>query len=118
MLKISAHGKSVFAQMANNKSAEALIKKLKDGPIKVAMEDYGNMEKVGPLGFILPKTDESITTTYGDIILYQGHNLVIYYDTNQWTFTKLGHIQNVTQTEIKEFLTKGDVEVELSLADN
>lgn len=79
------------------------------------MSDYANFEKVGPLGFSLPRNDKSITTTPGDIILYQGNQITIYYDTNSWNFTKLGKIENVTQEELKEILGNGDVTVTFSL---
>lgn len=115
MLRITIHAKSIYAQFMNNPSADAFKEKLRSGPVKVSMEDYGNFEKVGPLGFNLPRTDERITTQYGDVILYQGDKITIYYDTNTWTFTKLGHIQNITQNQIKKFLTNGDVDVEFSL---
>ena len=79
------------------------------------MSDYANFEKVGPLGFSLPRNDKSITTTPGDIILYQGNQITIYYDTNTWNFTKLGKIENLTQKELKEILGNGDVTVTFSL---
>ena len=79
------------------------------------MSDYANFEKVGPLGFSLPRNDKSITTTPGDIILYQGNQITIYYDTNTWNFTKLGKIEDVTQKELKEILGNGDVTVTFSL---
>ncbi len=65
------------------------------------MHDYGNFEKVGPLGTDLPRNDEQITTEPGDLILYQGNSFVIYYDTNSWNFTRIGKINNATQAGIK-----------------
>ena len=73
------------------------------------------MEKVGTLGISLPRNDRQTTTGLGDLILYQGHNFVIYYDTNSWNFTRLGKIDNVSQTELKAALGEGDVRVTLSL---
>lgn len=90
------------------------LKKLKDGDIIVAMHDYGNFEKVGSLGFTLPRNDISITTTPGDVILYQENQITIYYDENTWNLTKLGHI-DITQSELKTILCDGDVEVVFSL---
>lgn len=88
-----------------------------EGPISVHMSDYGNMEKVGHLGFSLPRTDKSITTSPGDLILYQGNSFVIYYDTNSWNFTRLGKVDGVsTRTEMLDMLGgKGDIVVTLSL---
>ena len=82
------------------------------------MNDYGNMEKVGSLGQNFPRNDESITTEVGDIILYQGNSLVIYYAPNSWSFTRLGKINNISQKELKDILGKGDVTVTLSLPNN
>ena len=60
--------------------------------------------------------DEPIDTEPGDIILYQGHNLCIYYDKNSWTFTRIGKIENLSQSELKEFLNAGGGSVEVKLA--
>jgi hypothetical protein len=79
------------------------------------MHDYGNMEKIGGLGKSLPSNDERITTKSGDLILYQGNALVIYYAPNTWTFTRLGTINDVTQEELKLALGSGDVTVTFSL---
>ena len=73
------------------------------------------MKKVGSLWFNLERNDKQITTEPGDIILYQGNQFVIYYDTNSWNFTKLGHIDNINQEELKQILGKDNVTVILSL---
>ena len=79
------------------------------------MSDYGNMEKMGPLGKALPTNDEEITTKAGDLILYQGNSLVIYYDENSWNFTRLGKIEGVTGEELLDAFGDGDVTVTFSL---
>ncbi len=60
------------------------------------------------------KNDEKITTVPGDIILYQGNKITIYYAENTWDFTKLGHINNITQEELKAILGDGNITVTLS----
>ena len=75
------------------------------------MSDYGNFEKIGALGTTLPRNDTQITTSAGDIILYQGNQITIYYDKNSWNFTLLGKIDGVTQAELKTILGKGNVTV-------
>ena len=103
-------GKSeLTATLVDNSSAIAFYELLKKGPLIVDMHDYGNFEKVGPLGTTLPRNDTQITTTAGDIILYQGNQITIYYDTNSWNFTRLGKVDGVTQAELKKILGKGDV---------
>lgn len=108
---------SFTVTLEDNASTQAWVKKLMEGPISVHMSDYGNMEKVGHLGFSLPRTDKSITTSPGDLILYQGNSFVIYYDTNSWNFTRLGKVDGVsTRTEMLDMLGgKGDIVVTLSL---
>ena len=100
---------TLTATLADNSSARAFYELLEKGPITIKMHDYGNFEKVGPLGASLPRNDTQITTTAGDIILYQGNQITIYYDTNSWSFTRLGKIDGVTKTELKRILSKGDV---------
>ena len=97
------------ATLADNSSAIAFYKLLEKGPVTIKMNDYGNFEKVGPLGVTLPRNDTQITTTAGDIILYQGNQVTIYYDKNSWNFTRLGKVDEVTQTELKKILGKGNV---------
>ena len=108
-------GKTFTATLVDNSSTQALKEQLAKGNITVEMEDYANMEKVGSLGIRLPRNDKQTTTGPGDIILYQGHNLVIYYDTNSWSFTRLGKINNASQADLKAALGRGDVTVSLSL---
>ena len=97
------------ATLADNSSALAFYELLKKGPLTVDMHDYGSFEKVGSLGTTLPRNDTQITTAAGDIILYQGNQITIYYDTNGWNFTRLGKVDGATQAELKKILGKGDV---------
>ena len=111
------------ATLVDNSSATAFYELLKKGPVTIKMTDYGNFEKVGPLGTKLPRNDTQITTQAGDIILYQGNQITIYYDTNSWNFTRLGKVVStlrqssgtasstttITQAELKKILGKGDV---------
>lgn len=115
-IKLTVEGGQTFtATLVDNSSTQALLEQLTKGDITVEMEDYANMEKVGSLGIRLPRNDRQTTTGPGDLILYQGHNFVIYYDTNSWNFTRLGKIDNATQAELKAAMGKGDVRVTLSL---
>ncbi len=116
-MRITVGDRVLTAVLADNSSAEALKEILMAGPLTIDMSDHGNMEKVGPIGQSLPTNDEQITTGPGDIILYMGDSLVIYYDTNSWNFTRLGKIQDVTQAELKEILGGGNVTVTLSLGE-
>lgn len=115
LINLAVNGTTLTAELADNSSAQALRELLAEGPLTVSMSDYGNMEKVGPLGTDLPTNNEQITTQAGDLILYQGNALVIYYAPNSWNFTRLGRIKDMTAEELKELLGSGDVEVTLSL---
>ena len=117
-IDIEVGGQIRTATMSNNRSAEAFLELLAQGPLTVGMSDYGSFEKVGSLGTDLPRSDESITTTPGDIILYLGNNITIYYAINSLTFTLLGHIDGATSENMREFLGDGDPTVTFSLHDN
>lgn len=109
-------GNTVFtASLTDNSSVQALKELLAKGPLTIDMSDYGDMEKVGPIGTELPRNDEQISTEPGDIILYQGNSLVIYYDVNDWNFTRIGKINDVTQEELKKTLGEDNVTVTFSL---
>lgn len=116
-LKIEANGKNLIANFEDNSSAEAFIQKLEEGPLTVELEDYANFEKVGELPFSLERNDTQITTQPGDVILYQGNMITIYYDTNSWNFTKLAKIPDVNKDDLLEVLGNGDVTVTFSLTE-
>lgn len=102
-------------ELENNSSAEAFREKLKENDLVINASDYGNFEKVGELGFSLPTNDKEIITKPGDLILYQGDKITLYYDTNTWNFTKLGKIINVSAEELKEVLGNGNVELTFTI---
>lgn len=102
----------------NNSSAEAFAALLAEGDITVDMRDYGGFEKVGSLGTSLVTNDKRITTEPGDVILYQGNQITIYYDVNTWSFTRLGRVQDLTADELREVLGDGDPTVIFSLSRN
>lgn len=116
-IKLIIGSNELTATLENNSSSQALINKLKEGNITIQMSDYAGMEKVGTLEFDLPQNNKNIKTEAGDLILYQGNNFVIYYDNNNWSLTKLGKIDNISQKELINILGEGNVIVTLSLID-
>ncbi|MDE6589884.1 MAG: hypothetical protein K2K53_05990, partial [Oscillospiraceae bacterium] len=112
-ITLSFNGCTYTATLADNPSAKAFAVLLKGGPLTVSTRDYGNFEKVGSLGTELPRTDEQITTAPGDIILYQGNQITVYYAQNTWNFTRLGRIDE--PTGLREALGGGDVEITFQL---
>lgn len=117
MIYAHVNGKVLKILAAENSSADAFLDLLKAGDVTVDMHDYGSFEKVGSLGTSLPRNDEQITTEPGDVILYQGDQITIYYDVNSWNFTRLGKVQDLSQAELKEILGDGNVTITFSLRD-
>lgn len=114
-MKLIIGDTTLTATLTDNSSAQALVEKLKEGDITLTLHDYASFEKVGDLGFSLPRNDIQITTKAGDLILYQGNQFVLYYDTNSWSLTKLGRIDNMSEKELKSLLGSGDVTITLSM---
>lgn len=112
-LKITVGEYELLAAFADNPSAEEFKSLLAQGPITVQMDDYGGFEKVGPLGTTLTRSDKQITTQPGDVILYQGNQITIYYGTNSWNFTRLARIDDPTDLQAK--LGDGTVSITFSL---
>ena len=102
-------GEEYPVEWEENESVEALKELC---PLTVKMSMYGGFEQVGSLGESLPRNDEQITTGYGDIVLYSGNQIVVFYGSNSWAYTRLGHI-DMTQEELTELLGNGDVEITL-----
>lgn len=114
MLKITVGDQELLATFADNSSAEAFRDLLAQGPVTISMDDYGGFEKVGSLGTTLTRNDTRITTQPGDVILYQGNQITIYYGTNTWNYTRLAKINDSTDLQAK--LGTGTVQVTFSLA--
>ncbi len=112
----SSGNHTIAATLADNSSAKAFAELLSNGPVTIDMQDYGNFEKVGDLPSSLPRNDTSVITEPGDIILYQGNKITIYYNTNSWSFTRLGKVEGVTPAELKKILGKGNVTAVFKLA--
>lgn len=112
-LKITVGEYEFLANWEDNSSAQAFRELLEQGPLTVEMSDYGGFEKVGLLGSTLERNDVQITTEPGDVILYQGNQITIYYGTNTWSFTKLAKIQD--PSDLQQKLGQGTVEVTFSL---
>ncbi len=115
ILQITAGDTRLEAVPEDNRSAEELRELLSEGDLTVEMEDYGGFEKVGPLGTALTRCDELITAEPGDVILYQGNQITIYYGTNSWNFTRLARIKD--PSGLKEVLGEGTIPVTFSLAE-
>ena len=115
-ITLTCNGRQAKATMVANKASEELKALLENGSIYVSMSDYGGFEKVGPLPQNFSRNDRPTTTSAGDIVLYQGNQLVIFYGSNSWNYTPLGRINGMNASEIKAFLGTGSITLEISLA--
>ena len=115
-LYLTIGGVTKSATLVSNSSTEALVAQLQKGDITYEAHDYGDFEKVGALGYTFPQNNEQINTEPGDLILYQGSNLCIYYDTNSWNFTRIGKLDNMTQADIKAWVKAGGGNVNVTLS--
>lgn len=113
---VTVGGTTFTANFADNTGAQALKELLAQGPVTIDMRDYGGFEKVGNLGQNLPTSNSQTTTQEGDIVLYQGNQIVIFYGSNSWSYTRLGKIDDLTGW--REALGSGDVSVTFSLAES
>ena len=98
----------------DNASVEALKALAAEG-LTVEMSMYGGFEQVGSIGQSLPRDDAQTTTTSGDIVLYSGNQLVVFYGSNSWAYTRLGRITDQTPAQMKALLGNGDVTITLSI---
>lgn len=114
-ITITVNGHILTATLADNESAENLKAYLAQEDLTVNLRDYGGFEKIGPIGIDLPTNNENITTNAGDFVLYSGNSLVIFYGSNNWSYTRLGRIDDTSAQELKEILGSGNVTVTLSL---
>jgi hypothetical protein len=114
-VKVKINDEVFDVKLENNSATQELIKELKKGNVTVNASEYGGFEKVGDLGFSLPANDENVETNPGDIVLYQGDKVSLFYGSHSWSYTKLGKIDNVDSNKLKEVLGSGDVTLEFSL---
>ena len=115
LVKVKINDEVFDVKLENNSATQELVKELKKGNVTVNASEYGGFEKVGELGFSLPTNDENIGTNPGDIVLYQGDKISLFYGSHSWSYTKLGKIDNVDSNKLKEVLGSGNVILEFSL---
>ena len=101
----------------DNDSVSALKEIASGGSITIGMSMYGGFEQVGAIGQDLPRSDRQTTTSAGDIVLYSGNQIVVFYGSNSWSYTRLGHIEGKTQEELTGMLGTADVTVTIDNAE-
>lgn len=112
---LTTGGRSATATLADTDAAHTLAATLAQGPVTINMTDYGGFEKVGALPRSFPASDTRITTVPGDIMLYQGNQMVIFYGSNTWSYTRLGCLDGATAESVRAFLGTGAISLTISL---
>ena len=110
MLKID--DTEIAVRWEDNESVEALEDLIREAPLTINMSMYGGFEQVGSLGTSLPRNDVQTTTEAGDIVLYSGNQIVVFYGSNSWAYTRLGHVE-LSASEMSDLLSHGDVTITL-----
>ena len=117
MLKMMIGDTEVSVDWENNESAEALKDLCAEEPLVIQMSMYGGFEQVGSIGTRLPSDDEQTSTSAGDIVLYSSNQIVVFYGSNSWAYTRLGHITDQDAAGMTDLLGNGDVTITISLED-
>lgn len=114
-LNVEVNGTIFAATLEDNAAVDAFVEMMREAPVVIEMNDYSGFEKVGPLGTSLPASNSQATTQAGDIVLYNSNQIVIFYGSNSWSYTRLGHIDDLTGWA--DALGSGNVSVTFSLAE-
>ena len=114
-LTLKIAGEKVSVEWKKNESVDTLKKLAFDKPMVIKMSMYEDFEQVGDIGRSIPSDDKNTTTKPGDIVLYTGSSIVIFYGSNTWDYTRLGKITGRTKEQLADMLGKGDVEISLSM---
>ena len=114
-LKLLINETQISVLWEDNDSVKALYEYANNNTLTIDMRMYGGFEQVGSLGINLPTDDKNITTKAGDIVLYNGNQIVVFYGSNTWSYTKLGQVENASLDYMKQLLDNGDVTVSLKV---
>lgn len=115
-IQLTVSGKSLPVKIEENAATKALVAALREASITYEADDYGGFEKVGALGRSLPTSNSQITTQPGDVILYSGNQIVLFYGTNSWSYTRIGKMEYGTLDELKTFLKAGQGKISVTLS--
>ena len=114
-MNITIDGVTKSVTLVDNAAARALVARLQESPVTVTLNTSGGFEVWGALGFSLPTSNEQITAQPGDVILYNGSNICLFYGSNSWSYTRLGHIDGLTEEELRTFLHAGESNIKVML---
>ena len=112
-MKLYINDTEVPVVWENNAAVEALAADAGKGDIVVNMSMYGGNEQFGPLGKSYPANNRQVTTSNGDIVLFNNDQIVVFYGSNTWSYTKLGRL-TLPEDEVTELLSNGDITLRLT----
>ena len=115
MLKLYIDDQEIAVIWENNETVKSLCELAGKGTITINTSMYGGFEQVGPLGQSLPRSDVQTETGPGDIVLYSGNQIVVFFGSNSWSYTRLGHIENMSAQELTQLLNKSNVNIKISV---
>ena len=115
-LQMTIGNTPVSVDWEDNEAVEALKDLCRNQPLTIQMSMYGGFEQVGSIGTALPQNDMRTTTSAGDIVLYSGDQMVVFYGFNSWAYTRLGHITDKSAEDMAELLSNGDTVITISLS--
>ena len=113
---ITIDGRTEAVTLTNNSATQALVAKLQEASVTVTLNSSGGFEIWGALGFSLPTSNEQINAQPGDIVLYNGSNICMFYGTNSWNYTLLGKIDGLSEGELRTFLKAGESNISVTLS--
>ena len=115
-LQMTIGSTPVSVDWEDNEAVEALKDLCRNQPLTIQMSMYGGFEQVGSIGTALPQNDMQTTTSAGDIVLYSGDQMVVFYGSNSWAYTRLGHITDKSAEDMADLLSNGDTVITISLS--
>ena len=115
-LQMTIGNTPVSVDWEDNEAVEALKDLCRNQPLTIQMSMYGGFEQVGSIGTALPQNDMRTTTSAGDIVLYSGDQMVVFYGSNSWAYTRLGHITDKSAEDMADLLSNGDTVITISLS--
>ena len=113
---ITIDGQTQAVTLVDNQATKTLVEKLQQAPVTVTLNSSGGFEIWGALGFSLPTNNEQINAQPGDVILYNGSNICIFYGSNSWSYTRLGKIDGLSESELRTFLKAGESNISVTLS--
>ena len=115
-MNVTIDGVTKSVTLVDNAATRQLVAKLQEASISVTLNSSGGFEIWGALGFSLPTSNEQVTAQPGDVVLYNGSNICLFYGSNSWSYTRLGHIDGLSDGELKTFLKAGESHINVILS--